>query len=169
MDIAQCLHSSLHIDRDLFAAPVDPQFIAAWRDFEQRFETALTKGLGYFPRNQECEWELADLNGYVSAGLIDQTIALAESLAAGDKSEIGFEFYTVEEGVWWAAEDWARLKLDYGFDPQGVFRRRRLVPVGFFPDMLLRVTIRKRNYQSTNAFGRRTRRSYSEIFLLHWR
>jgi hypothetical protein len=117
-------------DRELFAAPVDTKFIASWRDFEHRFEPVLRNAYA-FPVG-ECDWESADFNAETSAGLIDQTIELARSRADGDKSDIGVEPYTVEEGVWWAAEEWARL-CHTGFDLRGVFRRRRLIPFVFFP------------------------------------
>jgi Domain of unknown function (DUF4145) len=118
-------------DRELFTAPVDPKFIASWRDFERRFEPVLRNN--YLFAWGECDWESADFNAEISAALIDQTIELASSRADGDKSDIGFESYTIEEGVWWAAEEWARLTRHTGFDLRGVFRRRRLIPFVFFP------------------------------------
>jgi hypothetical protein len=123
----------LQLDRrknlELFTAPVDSKFITAWRDFEERFEPVL-----YFPMiERESDWKLADFNAEHSAGLIEATIELANSRSDGDKSELGFEFYKIEDGVWWAAEEWAYLNGEIGFDLRGVFRRRRLVPFVLFP------------------------------------
>jgi hypothetical protein len=132
LDVFNRLNFDLGNDRELFAAPTDSKFIAAWRDFEERFLPVLCAA-NISPVRAENNWALADFNGFISAGLIDQTIEMARSRAEGDKSEIGFEFFTVEEGVWWAAEDWAGLQINIGFDPRGVFRRRRLIPFVFFP------------------------------------
>lgn len=129
LEAAQRLRMTKRNDRKLFTAPVDPKFIIAWRDFEERFEAAVS----YPMIKQEGDWEQADFNAFMSAGLIEATIELASSRADGDKSEIGFKFYTIEEGVWLAAEDWARLRGEIGFDLHGVFRRRRLVPFVLFP------------------------------------
>jgi hypothetical protein len=93
LEAAQRLRMTERNDRKLFTAPVDPKFIIAWRDFEERFEAAVS----YPMIKQEGGWEQADFNAFMSASLIEATIELASSRADGDKSEIGFEFYTIED------------------------------------------------------------------------
>jgi hypothetical protein len=38
---AERLHTSELHHRQLFAAPIDPKFLSAWRDFETRYEHVL--------------------------------------------------------------------------------------------------------------------------------
>jgi len=130
--------------RSLFAAPVDPGFLAAWRDYEERYETVVS-GIGLadlWPEisnmtpsrapKADLEWECADDEAGAQAGAIAEAIEYARFNAdqndRWDESQDDF-IQQIEDGV--AA--WDRLRQDTGFDLQGVFRRRALIPFVLVP------------------------------------
>jgi hypothetical protein len=128
--------------RELFAAPVDPKFVTAWRDFENRFEGVLpgialgdlSSTLGAAEPKQTSEadlqWENADDDAAEQARAINGAIDFACDQATQD----GRKF---PEGLRESIEDgeaaWTGLKRDAGFDLRGVFRRRELVPFVLVP------------------------------------
>jgi hypothetical protein len=83
--------------RELFTAPVDPTFIAAWRDFEQRFADILLivrsndveAGEAHFLSTDWYErpasWEDADDKAAWAVELIEEMVAFAEFEAPEDK------------------------------------------------------------------------------------
>lgn len=135
--------------RALFAAPVDPAFLAAWRDYEERYEavvsdiwaTDLLRELGLRERGADepfrtpkvdLEWDNADDEAEEQAGGIKDAIEFAQFNAdQDDRWDVSQENFIqrIEDGV--AA--WDRLKQDAGFDLRGVFRRRALVPFVLVP------------------------------------
>lgn len=130
--------------RELFAAPVDPTFLAAWRDYEERYETVvsviwlsvLLPELGASERSKapkaDLQWDNADVEAGEQAGGIEEAIDFAQFNADDDlrwdASQEDF-IKRVQDGV--AA--WERLKQDTGFDLRGVFRRRALIPFVLVP------------------------------------
>jgi hypothetical protein len=126
--------------RELFAAPVNPKFLTAYRDFEERFEKPLA-GIwlaDIFPGFDEIEpehmpkadlqWENADHDGAGQAQAIEGAIEFTfETTPYHDYDE---EFLDSIED---AKAAWQRLKDDAGFDLRGVFRRRELVPFVLIP------------------------------------
>lgn len=128
--------------RALFAAPVDPAFVAAWRDYEERYESVvsgvwLSELFPDIPAGEQSrtpkadlQWDNADEEALEQADVIKEVIWLANEEASVDWSERPGEFRDrVLDGV--AA--WERLTLDAGFDLRGVFRRRALVPFVLVP------------------------------------
>jgi hypothetical protein len=126
--------------RQLFAAPVDPKFLTAYRDFEERFEKPLA-GIwlaDIFPGLDEIEpehtpeaglqWKNADHDGAEQARAIEDAIQFTfETTPYHDYDK---EFLDSIED---AMAAWQRLKDDAAFDLQGVFRRRALVPFVLVP------------------------------------
>jgi hypothetical protein len=51
---AERLHASEQRHRHLFAAPVDPKFLSAWRDFEARYEHVLAANWSTFVLGEPC-------------------------------------------------------------------------------------------------------------------
>jgi hypothetical protein len=128
----------------LFAAPVNPAFQVAWRDFEERYESVLSKiwFLDLFPEfdagelsetpTPDLQWDYADAVAAQQARGIDDAIEFAQFNADRDHrwEESQQEFIErILDGV--AA--WERLKRDTGFDLRGVFRRRKLIPFVLVP------------------------------------
>jgi len=128
--------------RQLFAAPVDPKFLTAWRDFEQRFERALA-GIwlaDVFPEfeagepkrtsESELQWENTDHEAAEQSRAIENAIDFAYAQATQGWNEFPDGF---REGIEDGMAAWERVKRDAGFDLRGVFRRRELVPFVLVP------------------------------------
>jgi hypothetical protein len=127
--------------RELFAAPVDPKFLTAYRDFEKRYEKRLAgiwladilPGLDEIEREHtpeaDLQWENADHEGSEQARAIEGAIEFTyETTRADDYLDEDFR-----ESIEDAMAAWQRLKDDAGFDLRGVFRRRELVPFVLVP------------------------------------
>lgn len=129
--------------RVLFAAPVDPAFLAAWRDYEERYE-ALVSGIwlsGFLPElasaepsrvpKADLQWDNANDEASEQAGAIEEAIDFAQFNADQEHRWIDQPDFVerIQEGI--AA--WERLRQDTGFDLHGVFRRRALVPFVLVP------------------------------------
>jgi len=145
--------------RTLFATPVDPAFIAAWRDYGERYERVVS-GIwlaDLWPESRtdvplpaptaDFQWEVADDEAVEQASGVEKAIEFAEFNAdqdhRWDDSQIDF-IRQIQEGV--AA--WERLKLDTGFDLRGIFRRRALVPFVLVPRQVADLEERIRNARS---------------------
>lgn len=129
--------------RALFAAPVDPTFVKAWRDYEARYETVLADIwlADFMPELESIEpslvvkadlqWENANTEAKTQASGIEAAIDFAQTNADQEDRWIEYPEYIggIQEGI--AA--WERLSKDTGFDLQGVFRRRALVPFVLVP------------------------------------
>ncbi|WP_372624366.1 hypothetical protein [Falsiroseomonas sp.] len=130
--------------RALLLAPADPKFIAAWRDYENRYERVvsdvwlsdllpeLSGAAAGKAGRADLEWDNADEEASEQAGSIEKAIEFARSNADQDHrwDELQSKFVErVQDGL--AAWDW--LKQDAGFDLRGVFRRRAIVPFVLVP------------------------------------
>jgi len=145
---AEQLHASEQRHRRLFASPVDPKFLSAWRDFEANYEHVLAANWRTFVLGDESDdhdqsksststdqkRKNADLDGKIAADLIEKVIGFA-SVHAFDNDEPLDPDYPVsaESAVKMAIDYWETLTDEFGFDLAGIFRRRRLVPFVFFP------------------------------------
>ncbi len=135
---------------ELFAAPVDPKFVAAWRDYEKHYSSVLSSfrfpddlydwlGLGAAEPNQTPEhrkvdllWEFADDEAVSQAKGIENAINFAYDQGNNQDNYYRFpeEFCEeIEAGV----DAWKKLNRDMGFDLRSVFRRRELVPFVLVP------------------------------------
>lgn len=130
--------------RHLFVAPVDPKFINAWRDFEDRYQRVLIDLVieDLFSGLEEVEttplaeadlqWEFANVEATQQAGAIERAIDFAHDQATQDWRNFDDEGEfreSIEDGK--AA--WKRLEREAGFDLRGVFRRRSLIPFVLVP------------------------------------
>jgi hypothetical protein len=134
----------------LFTGPVDPAFIGAWRDYEQRYETVVSdiefsnifiEFSDIFPPvigdgkpstpKLDLAWDHADEEAEQQADGITEAINFAQSNAEQDHRWVDSEDFIerVQSGI--AALH--RLKRDFGFDFRGVFRRRSLIPFVLVP------------------------------------
>lgn len=145
--LAQAVHVLKRNERRrqvLFATPVDPAFLKAWRDFEERYETVVKDiwFLDFLPDfladepsqapSADLQWENADLHARVAANGIEQAIDFAQFNAdQDDRWDASQEDYIelIQNGI----AEWNRLNQDAGFDLRGVFRRRALVPFVLVP------------------------------------
>jgi hypothetical protein len=126
---------------ELFAAPVDPRFLTAWRDFEERFERPLAfiwladllPEVGNTDPEHASEadfqWENADHDASEKAHAIEAAIDFAYETAFSEE----FLDENFCERINDASAAWHELKDNVGFDLQGVFRRRELVPFVLVP------------------------------------
>ncbi|CAN1507467.1 Domain of unknown function DUF4145 [Caulobacteraceae bacterium] len=123
--------------RRLFATPVDAKFIAMWRRYKDNYEPIVSNvsfselDLGpsqsSFQKSSraELDWAFADHEAREQVASIEAAIEFAFEEVTGDQE--GFEerfINRIEEGC----SAWSRLKGEMGFDLQGIFRRRELVP-----------------------------------------
>lgn len=134
--------------RNVFAAPIDPSFIEAWRDYESRFESHLVSiflmDLGLMDlgalapddllaekRSQfDIIWDNADDEGKEQLGGIEAALDFAEDQATQDGRGFPEGFpESIEDGIF----AWSRLKTATRFDLQGIFRRRELIPFVLVP------------------------------------
>lgn len=130
--------------RVLFAAPVDPTFLAAWRDYEERYETNIS---GVFLSDLLPELGTADHSRVPKADTLwDNADDEAAEQADGIKQAFDFAQFNIEQehrhdsfsdGFVDTIQDglaaWERLERETGFDMQGVFRRRALIPFILVP------------------------------------
>lgn len=128
--------------RKLFASPVDPKFIEAWRDYNARFASQIGdifwSELGLIDSETFIEkqwtlndrWEMADDDAAEDAAALESALSFALDQATDDYRDLGEGF---RERIEDADSSWNRLKDEVGFDLRGVFRRRELVPFVLIP------------------------------------
>lgn len=139
---AHLLRMNERRSRVLFAAPVDPAFQSAWRDYEARYEAVMASAslpsilseIGStetsISSQADLNWAIADDEAEEQTSGIRLAFEHARYEVENSGSFLDPEFASkVEEGV--AA--WDRLTLDTGFDLRGVFRRRALIPFILVP------------------------------------
>lgn len=154
--------------RALFAAPVDPAFLVAWRDYEARYETVLADIwiVDFMPELEsgqpsrvskaDFQWDVADDEAADQSSGIGEAIEFAQFSAEQDWRDFPEGFVErVQDGV--AA--WERLQRDTGFDLRGVFRRRELIPFVLVPRQVAakqgsaeKLSLLKNLQQAHNAF-----------------
>lgn len=154
--------------RALFAAPVDPTFLVAWRDFEERYEAVLAdiwledfmpdlkNGEPARVPKADLRWDMADDDAADQAVGIKEAIGFAQFNADQDERVFPEGFVErVQDGI--AA--WERLERDTGFDLRGVFRRRELIPFVLVPRQVAakqgsaeRLSLLKNLQQAHDAF-----------------
>lgn len=128
--------------RALFVAPVDPAFVVAWRDYEERYQSVLAGiwladfmpelGNGEPSRvsKADFQWDVANDEAMEQSSAIEEAIGFSQINADQDWRDFPEGFVErVQDGV--AA--WERLQRDTGFDLRGVFRRRELIPFVLVP------------------------------------
>ena len=128
--------------RNQFAAPVDPRFIEAWRDYEERFSHPLggiwlkDLGLDFKTSAQEPsnkfnqKWEVAADSGIERAKDFEAALDFAGQQASDPNREFPEGFTeSIEDGL----AEWRSLEKETGFDLKSVFRRRELVPFVLVP------------------------------------
>jgi hypothetical protein len=142
--------------REMFAAPVDPAFQTAWRDYEQRYATAVASAfyadiaidLSFLaplvggssetpeppePKSKADElWDDADFESQEQMDGIEEAIEFArDNISQSERWDIDQEEYVlrVEGGI----ETFKRLQVEAGFDLRGIFRRRALIPFILVP------------------------------------
>lgn len=129
---------------ELFAAPVDPKFIADWRQYEERYASKVA-GIWLsrtYPEREpgdssklsalDLEWENADDEASEQASGIEEAISFAQiSADQHERWEAEQEGWImrIKEGV----DAWTGLQYETGFDLRGVFRRRALIPFVLVP------------------------------------
>lgn len=129
--------------RALFAAPVDPAFLVAWRDYEARYEAVmadiwlaelmpeLESGQPSLVPRADLQWENANDEAGTQASGIEEAIDFAQFNA--DQEDRWIDQPDFIEGIQEGIAAWERLSKDTGFDLQGVFRHRALVPFVLVP------------------------------------
>ena len=127
----------------LFATPVDPAFIAVWRDYEARYERVISSiwllgvfvGIADLPEAPggslaERRWSAIDDDAKFEALAIEDAIGFAHDEATNEQCDYPEGFAeSIESGM----QAWNALKEQVGFDLQGVFRRRELIPFILVP------------------------------------
>lgn len=140
---------------ELFANPVDPAFIAAWRDYQKRYEAyvgwisscVLLSGIGAEEEDDlsvqlgrdrpvrptpEDRWKSADDSAAEVSGRIDLALDFA-------KDQIGQDDRWTTDQQGWVDEIsegidvWSSLRNQMGIDIHGILRRRAMVPFVLVP------------------------------------
>lgn len=124
--------------RRLFASPVDPAFLASWRDYEARFAQQI--GQVYIADLLNFDsppggpllspWDQANYEGRNQAAAIEDVMNFAWQQVSDDGRDFSDDF---REDTLAGISAWDRLKNRTGFDLHGVYRRRRLVPFILIP------------------------------------
>lgn len=155
-NVASFLRMNESRARRLFAAPVDPNFIAAWRDYEARYshpissiwirsilpelDTMLRQALSDDDGHPDtrvnlseadARWEVANDDGAVQAKGIHDALAFAQFNA--DDQDRWVENPDLADRILDGVAAWERLKVETGFDLEGIFRRRELIPFVLVP------------------------------------
>lgn len=127
--------------RALFAAPVDPTFLAAWRDYEERFETIVSGvflsdllpelGTAEHSRGPKADslWDNADDEAAEQASGIHAVLSRARTEVQDELLDDEEFLQVLDDGL----SAWDRLVKEHGLDLRGVFRRRALVPFVLVP------------------------------------
>lgn len=139
---------------ELLSAPVDPDFIVAWRDFEKRYADAVgwisgSMVLSSLGLADDPEDVVAELAGERPSRLTEAEIwrsydVSALSVLEKMKNLIDFVVSEVEADVWEDRDDqlqeltdglaaWRHLTDAVGLDLQGILRRRAMVPFVLVP------------------------------------
>lgn len=128
--------------RRLFAAPVDPAFVAAWRDYQTRYKEQVgnifwsdlgsMESTGFIEKkwSENDLWEMADDDAQEDAAALEEAMKFAFDEAAQEHRDFDRGFSQEMED---AESAWCGLRLEVGFDIRGVFRRRELVPFVLIP------------------------------------
>ncbi len=137
---SRLLRDSERWGQKLFAAPVDPKFTAAWRDFESRFDDVVAQieiedefpGLGSVdlnPPSFDERWQGADDTALAQARGFERVIELAEENFVDGDRDFPDEFrWSLEDGI----RAWKELRIG-GLNLRGILRRRALVPFVHVP------------------------------------
>ncbi|WP_299809797.1 DUF4145 domain-containing protein [uncultured Roseibium sp.] len=133
--------------RSLFTGPVDPAFLAAWRDYEERYQAVVagvwlsnilprpaTNGTSRIP-SAELQWQAAHEDAKEQASGIEAALDFAKHNA--DQADRWNDQPDFIEEIQEGTAAWRRLKKDTGFDSTGVFRRRELIPFVLVPRRVL--------------------------------
>jgi hypothetical protein len=139
------LRASENRERNLFAAPVDPKFVAAWRDYEQRYSYIL----GMLSLSDLFGVSLdAVISQWPSSGEFERRLKFSTEQAQEAAEAIDSVFLFVEqqiesEEVWIDEEDadelkrgiseWESVRRGAGLDLVGMMRRRSLAPFILVP------------------------------------
>lgn len=144
---AACLGLSEKAQRRLFAAPVDPVFVATWRDYQARYKEQVGNifwsDQGFLESASFVEkkwgerdlWEMADEDAREDASAFEEALQFAFDEVAQEHRDFGPDFRNRIED---AETAWDRLKFEVGVDMRGVFRRRELVPFVLIPRQVAR-------------------------------
>lgn len=141
-DAALALRLSERRVAELFAAPADPHFVAAWRDYEERYQRPLAtiylRSLGFLWDTPETEsstdffraWSVAAEEAAERAQALQEIIDFAQEQIEQEHRGFGPDFVErVGDGI----AEWHRFRESAGFDIGGAFRRRALVPFVLVP------------------------------------
>ncbi|MGQ0485026.1 MAG: DUF4145 domain-containing protein [Hyphomicrobiales bacterium] len=135
--------------RQVFAAPVDPKFIATWREYEKRYaailqDIGLADMFGIFERSDssfdfpdsnrrqdlEFKWKNADELALENARTIVAVLEFAKEQVTDEYRDFPEEFVNeITDGIWC----WNNLCHTTGLDIRGTLRRRQLVPFVLIP------------------------------------
>lgn len=129
--------------RTLFASPVNPAFLSAWRDFEERYESIVSgvwlsdwlpdvrKDKPAQMPKADLQWDSADDDARDQATGIGEAIEFAQFNI--DQEDRWIDQPDLIERIQEGVAAWERLERDTGFDLRGVFRRRALIPFVLVP------------------------------------
>ena len=134
---------------ELYASPIDPDFIKDWREYEELYEPVLDniftgELLRELDLDEEMEtlqetdhvrrfdhaWRDANHNATEFANLINKAMEFAWTQASRESGEFSAEEREcVRDGV----SMWESLQNEAGLDLRGILRRRKLVPFVLIP------------------------------------
>lgn len=140
---AHFLEANERRKRTLFAAPVNPAFLSAWRDYEERYASVVSDVFWseFFPEFTESkpagiskadlQWESADEDAQEQAAGIAEVIYFGQFNV--DQNERWSDQPEIAEQIREGIAAWERLEQNSGFNLRGVFRRRALIPFVLVP------------------------------------
>lgn len=134
---AMQLASSERQSRKQFASPVNPSFLVAWREYNERYTRGVERIFGLEfgidhpkqPEHADFQWHSADAEARENLDAIEEVFDYVHSAIDHDISINDDAAYQLNAGIF----AWGALKSEIGLDLQGVFRRRQLIPFVLVP------------------------------------
>lgn len=135
--ITMLLGMSENQSRTQHTSPVDPKFVSAWRDYQDRYERVVAQaamqqfnfGAQQQVVDSDLQWNGADSDALERAAAIEEVFEHVNSAIEHDTSLDDDAIYQLTEGVVF----WGALKSQVGVDLRGIFRRRALIPFVLVP------------------------------------
>lgn len=125
--------------REMFTSPVDPKFLSAWREYEERFaeplgtvwlSDLLPDSIKRVESGPDVDWRLAEDNALEQVGAIKRAIDFADEQISQDWRVFPDDVReVVEEGI----RNWRDIKFTTGLNLADCLRRRDLVPFVLVP------------------------------------
>jgi len=126
--------------RELFTGPVDPIFIREWRVYEERYAATIGQilladliGMDLNRLDPVTGSELERRRKFAADSAREEACAIEEIFAIAGDAAPYWSDQDVADSFERGTEEWSKLVSQVGFDLEGTFRRRKLIPFVLIP------------------------------------